>query len=81
MSGHNFTADGKLDLMHSEEAERRFAPKLAQLHQESRWQAEYFHPRKSTRISRLMSVSWLSVLSAKIDLLHYASKHYMEVFK
>ena len=81
MSGHNFTPDGKLDTQRSNEDKLKTSKHHAQMVQESQWQLEYFTPRKSSRVSHLMSVSWGKVLLARIDLKRFDGRHYMEFFK
>ena len=81
MSGHNFTADGKFDTQCSNNDKLKASKHYAQMVQESQWQLEYFTPRKSSRVSHLMSVSWGKVLLAWIDLKRFGGRHYMEFFK
>ena len=81
MSGHNFTADGGFDNKHSESEKKAASKYRNQREKESRLRLEYFKPKKATPLRRLVSVSWLQVLRAKIDLLRFKGKHYMEYFK
>ena len=81
MSGHNFTANGELDTKHSE-AEKKAASKYRQQREgETNLRLEYFTPHRATLASRIASADWLRVLYAKIDLLRFKGKHYMEYYK
>ena len=81
MSGHNFTADGKFDTKHSEAEKLKSSKHRAQMLQEGKWIAEYFHARKGNSLTRLLSVCWPKALAARLDLLRYRGQHYMEYFK
>lgn len=81
MSGHNFTSDGKFDSQHSNEEKLKSSKHHKQMEQEAQWMREYYTPRKSSRLSHLMSVSWGKVLAARMDLMRYRGKHYREYFK
>lgn len=80
MSGHNFTATGELIIgfrSHDGPDHRN----SARLIQEKAWMREYFLLRKPSWFSRLLSVSWQSVLLARLDLMRWGGCHYLEVFK
>ena len=81
MSGHNFTEDGKLDTQHSEKEKIARSKHREQMKREAMWRDEYFVGKKSTRLTRLMSASWIQVLAARVDLLRFKDKHYGEMFK
>jgi len=81
MSGHNFTANGELDMRHTE-AEKKAASKYrAQREKETQLRLEYFSPRTPTFVSHILSTSWFQVAMAKFDLLQYKGRHYLEYFK
>ena len=80
MSGHNFTADGEFDTKHSEAEKKAASKHRIQREKESGFRLEYFKPKKATVLTRLASVSWLEVVCAKIDLLRFKGKYYMECF-
>lgn len=81
MSGHNFTENGDFDTQHSEAEKKALSKHRQQRERETRLRLEYFHPMRPTFLRRLLSASWLKVLSARIDLLRWGGKHYMEYFK
>lgn len=76
MSGHNFTEDGKLDAEHSEKEKMAKSKHMQKIQQEIVWRNEYFKPKKSTFLSRLISASWFQVFGAKCDLLRWKGKNY-----
>lgn len=78
MSGHNFTEDGKLDADHSEKEKIAKSKHMQKIQQEVAWRNEYFNPKKSTKLSRLISASWFQVLGAKCDLIRWRGKNYRE---
>ena len=81
MSSHNFTADGEFDDKHSNKEKLASNKRYAQLKHEDEMIRSYFKPRKPSGVSRLISASVFSVIAAKIDLLHFKNRHYMEYFK
>ena len=81
MSGHNFTSDGKYDTRHTESQKMASNKHRAQMNQEAAWRAEYFPAKRSSRLSRILSVCWSAVLAARIDLLRWRGKKYSEVMK
>lgn len=73
MSGQNFMESEASDPNH---------PRWKQIKQEISWQEEYHKPEwKMNKLLYLLSVSWVSVLAARLDLSRYRGKHYMEFFK
>lgn len=81
MSGHNFTATGELDTVHSEAEKTAASKHHLQREKESNMRLEYFKPRKATVLSHALSAKWVDVLLARLDLLKFKGKHYMEYFK
>lgn len=81
MSGHNFTAGGKLDLQRSESERIVNSRHSVQMKLEAEWKMSYFVPRRSTVLSHIMSASWFEVLSAKFDLYRWRGMNYKGVFK
>lgn len=81
MSGQNFTKDGKFDTQHTDEEKHRQSKHYAQMQKEKQWIADYFKARRGTKISRLLSASWFRVFQAKVDLLRYRGRHYLEYYK
>lgn len=81
MSGHNFTPNGELDSKHTEQERFCRNKHLVQIKREREWMREYFSPRKATWYSRLLSVAWLSVLRARLDLFFWKGRNYLEVVK
>ena len=81
MSGHNFTKDGKIDEKHSEAEKMMRNKHHDQLKRESALRREYFTPVKISRLKYLLSVRWLQVLAARVELLCWRGKHYKEVFR
>lgn len=81
MSGHNFTEDGNLDTSHTEAEKKAASKHRVQRDKETNLRLEYFKPRKSTIVSRVLSADWLRVALARFDLMRYKGKHYMEYFK
>lgn len=80
MSGHNFTADGKLDTGHTNEDKVTRSKHYQQMVKEAGYRDEYFKPKPTSRLSHLMSVSWPEVIGAKLDLLRWRGKYYKEIF-
>ena len=81
MSGHNFTSNGKFDDSRSEQEKLASSKHKAQMNKEAAMKLEYFTPARQTRFSRLASACWAKVIAAKIDLLRFKGKHYLEMFK
>lgn len=81
MSGHNFVDGGKYDSKSTEADKIKRNKHVAQIRQEAKWKAEYFHAKKPTLLSRILSMDVVQVIGAKIDLLRIRGKHYMEYFK
>lgn len=80
MSGHNFTADGKLDTWHANEDKVARSKHYRQMVKEAEYRDEYFKSKPSSRLSHLMSVSWPEVFGARLDLLRWRGKCYKEIF-
>lgn len=55
--------------------------KKKQLAQEWAWKLEYFTPKKSGRLSRLLSISWPGALGGFFDTKRFKGKHYSEVVR
>lgn len=81
MSRHNFTAEGKLNFGVQSELDDKQKKAEAQKRREEMWRSEYFPRQSMGRIAHIISVSWFKVAAAKIDLLRFRGKHYMEYFK
>ena len=81
MSGHNFAADGSLDMNHSEEEKLKASKHRKQRELETSLRDEYFTACKSSFISRLLSCSFLAVLAARFDLCRFRNRHYKEYYK
>lgn len=81
MSGHNFTDDGKYDSKSTEADKIKRNKHIAQIRQEAKWKAGYFHAKRSTFLSRIISMDFFQVVCAKVDLLRMRGKHYMECYK
>lgn len=81
MSGHNFTSNGKFDDSRSEQEKLASSKHKAQMNKEAAMKLEYFTPARQSRFSRLASACWAKVIAAKIDLLRFKGKHYLEMFK
>ena len=80
MSGHNFTSnDGKDD--ESEMDKLRRSPHFAQMKQEELWMWEWFDRKPHTKISRLLSASYLQVALAWLDTMRFKGRHYLEMCK
>lgn len=81
MSGHNFTENGEFDTQHNEVEKKALSKHRKQREWETSLRLEYFHPKKPTFLSRIASAHWVSVFAARIDLLRWSGKNYMEYFK
>ena len=81
MSGHNFTDDGKYDSKSAEADKIKRNKHIAQIRQEAKWKTDYFYAKRSTFLSRIISMDFLQVICAKIDLLQMHGNHYMECSK
>lgn len=80
MSSHNFTATGELVIgSHSQNGIEH--KNFTRLTQERTWMREYFLSRPPSRLSRILSVSWKSVLLARLDLMRWKGCHYLEAFR
>lgn len=55
--------------------------KKKQLAQEWAWKLQYFTPKKSGRINRLLSISWPGALGGFFDTKRFKGKHYSEVVR
>lgn len=80
MSGHNFVG-GTFDDKRSNEEKIVANKHYAQLKYEGELMKSYFKPKDSTLLSRIISVSAFNVIAAKIDLLRFRNRHYLEYFK
>lgn len=81
MSGHNFTANGKLDSHHKESEKLDRSQHRDQIAREAVLMRSYFIPHRSSTYSRIISAAWLNVLGAKLDLYRWRGMNYKEVFK
>lgn len=81
MSGHNFTEDGRFDASHSNNERIKQNRHYDQICMEAKWMSEYFLPRRGNLVSRILSISIFQVMAAKLDLLRYKKRYYMEYFK
>lgn len=80
MSGHNFSGNDE-DSGRSEIERLASSPHFAQMKQEEFWMREWFHRKRSTRLSRFLSADYLQVALAWWNTIHYRGKHYLEMFK
>ena len=80
MSGHNFVG-GTFDDKRRNEERLATNNHYAQLKHEGELMKRYFKPKDPTWLSRLLSVSAFNVIAAKIDLLRFRNRHYLEYFK
>ena len=81
MSSHNFTEDGNYDGKGAEKDKIKRNKNFLQIKQESQLMSEYFCARKGTFISRILSMDFIQVLAARIDIFRMSGHHYKEVFK
>ena len=80
MSGHNFSQQTGAGCK-SELDKLRCSPNFAQMKQEELWMWEWFNRRHPTRLSRILSASYLQVVLAELDTRRFQGKHYSDMFK
>lgn len=79
MSGHNFTAGTyKGGISGSGVKSDR---KQLQLDKERAWEREYFTPKKTGQLDRILSISWPGAIGGLLDTWRFRGKHYSEVFR
>lgn len=79
MSGHNFSS-GSVAYQGGLTGNGRMSDKKRiQLANERQWRCEYFKPKKSSKLRRLMSISWYGAIAGLIDTVVFKGKHYLEV--
>lgn len=80
MSGHDFMANGALDVSRSAKRRIETSRHITQIEQERILRDEYFKARRRSRISRLLSASWGRVLMARYDLWRWRGRNVSEIF-
>ena len=80
MSGHDFMANGALDVSRSAQQRIENSRYLKQIDQEKILREEYFNSRRKSRISRLLSASWGRVLMARYDLWRWRGRKISGIF-
>ena len=81
LSRHNFTADGKLETGRRKILDEKQRKAEAQKRQEDAWRTDYFPARRMTKVERILSACWSRVIMARVDLMRYRGKHYLEYFR
>ena len=79
MSGHNFAAGAYQGGISGSGV--KSGKKQLQLEKERSWKREYFTPKKSGWLDRILSVSWPGAIGGLVDTLRFKGKHYMEVIR
>lgn len=81
MSGHNFTANGVLDTEHVDVERLMTNRHFTQIQKEAQWISMYSHNKKLSMLKRVVSVRWWQVLMAKVDLIRFRGKSYLEYYR
>ena len=81
MSGHNFTANGVLDTEHVDVERLMTNRPFTQIQKEAQWISMYSHNKKLSMLKRVVSVRWWQVLMAKVDLIRFRGKSYLEYYR
>jgi glycosyltransferase involved in cell wall biosynthesis len=79
MSGHDFLADGKLDVKRTEKERISHSRYSGAIEQERKYREEYYKSKPKSMISRLLSVSWRRVLMARYDLWRWRGRKLEEI--
>ena len=80
-SGHLFLQDGSMAANSSGSERERLGAKYDQMLKEAAYMHEYFTPKRSSIVRRVLSVSWRQVFGAIMDTIRFRGKHYMEYYK
>ncbi len=79
MSGHNFTAGTYQGGISGSGV--KSDRKQLQLDKERAWKREYFTPKKTGQLDRILSISWPGAIGGVLDTWRFRGKHYSEVFQ
>lgn len=81
MSGHNFNVKGEFDSCHTEAEKIIRNRHYPQLLKEKQYIRDYFHARKGSWITHILSMHLNKAIESRLDLLRYHGKHYKEFYK
>lgn len=81
MSRHNFSQGGELAIGATNVLDEKQRKAERQKSQELEWRRAYFAAKPASKLTRLLSARIYSVLMARVDLLRWRGRHYLEVFK
>lgn len=79
MSGHNFTAGTYQGGISGSGV--KSDRKQLQLDKEKALKREYFTPKKTGQLDRILSISWPGAIGGLLDTWRFRGKHYSEVFR